>query len=168
MRPRLTQRCPCFCALPPARFCCELPFNDSFFQAPVLGKSSNSIVWDLKFKKPKGADQHKIETSPDIVERLLRCLPQMRAEIAATGIMCTCGWRVPAHMQSYCAFPGTTTKVRLRFLSRSMTDRSLRALQPLRWLLADGSGPIELSEFKKMMAAFNINLTHHVSQNCCN
>ena len=96
------------------------------------------------------------------------CLPQMRAEIAATGIRCTCGWRVPAHMQSCCAFSGTTTKVRLRFLSRSTTNRSLRALQLLRWLLADGSGAIELSEFKKMMAAFNINLTHHVSQSCCN
>ena len=55
----------------PVRSACPCWF-DIYLQPPALAKSSNSIIWDLSYKKPKGADQHKIEAPPNVIERLLR------------------------------------------------------------------------------------------------
>lgn len=94
-------------------------------QAPVLDKSSNSIVWDLKYTKPRGADQHKIDAPPNVIERLLR------------------------------------DKVNLR-MGGSCAHAEL--LRLFRHYDKDGSGQIELDEFKKMMSAFNILLTHKAAK----
>eukprot|EP00658_Telonema_sp_P-2_P069569 TRINITY_DN5889_c0_g1_i1.p1 TRINITY_DN5889_c0_g1~~TRINITY_DN5889_c0_g1_i1.p1 ORF type:complete len:472 (-),score=135.44 TRINITY_DN5889_c0_g1_i1:75-1490(-) len=90
-------------------------------QPPALSKSSNSIIWDLNYKKPKGADQHKIEATPNVVERLLR--DKLHSRIAGS-------------------------------CSHSELLRLFRHFDK------DGSGEIDIHEFKKMMSAFNINLTH--------
>eukprot|EP00656_Telonema_subtile_P049519 TRINITY_DN6177_c0_g1_i7.p1 TRINITY_DN6177_c0_g1~~TRINITY_DN6177_c0_g1_i7.p1 ORF type:complete len:561 (-),score=103.81 TRINITY_DN6177_c0_g1_i7:178-1860(-) len=88
---------------------------------PQLAQSSNSIVWDLKYRKPKGSDQHKIEAGPSVVERLLR--DKLQSKI---GGACS-------HSE---------------------------LLKMFRHFDKDGSGEIELSEFKKMMSGFNVTLTH--------
>merc|ERR1712188_225655 len=97
-----------------------LLFNGSTDPAKPFHKTGNSIVGDLRYKRPKGSTQFKIEAPPSAVERLIR--DKLESRIA-----------------------GSTSHGELLRLFRHFDK--------------DGSGEIDLHEFKKMMAAFNINLT---------